>query len=86
MSKASTHKSGPSEEAIQAWREGKAKTGESIDGLHAAHSVIRRDVAREIAEWIRGDYGEGIRANAIDAFVPPEDALADAIEREFIEP
>src|SRR5687767_11422488 len=52
------------------------------EGVPLSERDDRRMVDR-IATWLRGDDAERIRAEAINDGVPPEDALAHAIEREF---
>ncbi len=61
---------------------GRIPTEHDLRSLRAALDIEAATVKR-ITEWLRGDEGEKVRIGAVDAGVPPEDALAASIEREF---
>lgn len=53
----------------------------SLDEMEARAFRFGHSVAIfDIVEWLRGDEAEAVRADAMMAMVPPEDALAQMIE------
>jgi hypothetical protein len=66
----------------------RARIARRLAELHGAADTTREplytddaDAAiAEVAAWLRSDEAEAIRADALDRDVPPEDALAHALE------
>lgn len=50
------------------------------DELRKAFTDLRRKVIAECAEWLRSDMAEAVRQRAMFDDIPPEDALAYALE------
>jgi hypothetical protein len=55
-------------------------TSEADEAFEARAKAV---IVKWIVTWLRGDEGEQVRIDAVDAGVPPEDALAAGIEAQL---